>query len=48
MFASKIDQNQKKEHSEELSEFLLSNEKLIIKSEISRNGVIETQSFKIK
>ena len=40
--------NQNKEHSEELSEFLLSNEKLIIKSEISRNGVIETQSFKIK
>ena len=40
--------NQNKEHSEELSEFLLSNEKLIIKSEISRNGVIETQSFMIK
>ena len=40
--------NQKKEHSKELSEFLLSNGKLIIKSEISKNGVIETHSYKIE
>ena len=40
--------NQKKEHSKELSEFLLSNEKLLIKSEISRNGIIETHSYKIE
>ena len=39
--------NQKKEHSKELSEFFFSNEKIIIKSEISRNGVIETHSYKI-
>ena len=39
--------NQKKEHSKELSEFLLSKEELIIKSEISRNGVIETHSYSI-
>ena len=40
--------NQKTEHSKELSEFLLSNEKLLIKSEISRNGIIETHSYKIE
>ena len=40
--------NQKTEHSNELSEFLLSNEKLVIKSEISRNGIIETHSYKIE
>ena len=40
--------NQKTEHSKELSEFLLSNEKLLIKSEIPRNGIIETHSYKIE
>mgnify|MGYP003322732675 FL=1 len=40
--------NQKTEHSKELSEFLLSNGKLLIKSEISRNGIIETHSYKIE
>ena len=40
--------NQKTEHSKELSEFLLSNDKLLIKSEISRNGIIETHSYKIE
>ena len=40
--------NQKLQYSRERSEFLISSKKLIIKSQISRNGVIETQSYKIK
>tara|TARA_B100001250_G_scaffold409999_1_gene435545 strand:- start:1137 stop:1565 length:429 start_codon:yes stop_codon:yes gene_type:complete len=40
--------NQKPQYSRERSEFLISSKKLIIKSQISRNGVIETQSYKIK
>ncbi len=38
--------NKKKEHFRELSEFLLFNDTLTIKSRVSRNGVIETHSYK--
>ena len=39
--------NEKVEYKRELSEFLLSNDKLIIKSQLAANGIIETQYYKI-
>ena len=39
--------NEKAEHKRELSEFLLSNGMLIIKSSVAANGIIETQTYKI-
>ena len=38
--------NEKVEYKRELSEFLLSNDKLIIKSQIGANGIIETQYYR--
>ena len=38
--------NEKVEYKRELSEFLLSNDKLIIKSQIAANGIIETQYYR--
>ena len=39
--------NEKIEYKRDVSEFLLSNDTLIIKSQIADNGVIETQSYTI-
>ena len=39
--------NEKFEHKRELSEFQLSSGKLIIKSQIAANGIIETQYYRI-
>ena len=39
--------SEKVEYKRELSEFLLSNDKFIIKSQIADNGIIETQSYRI-
>ena len=39
--------NEKVEYKKELSEFLLSNDKLIIKSQIGNSGIIETQYYRI-
>ena len=39
--------NEKIEYKRDISEFLLSNDTLIIKSQIADNGVIETQSYTI-
>ena len=39
--------NEKIEYKRDISEFLLSNDTLIIKSQIADNGVIETQSYRI-
>ena len=38
--------SEKVEYKRELSEFLLSNDKLIIKSQIAANGIIETQYYR--
>ena len=40
--------NQREEYDKELSEFLLSADKLIIKSLVSTSGIIETQTYKIE
>lgn len=39
--------NEKVEYKREQSEFLLSGDKLIIKSQIAANGIIETQYYRI-
>ena len=39
--------NEKVEYKRELSEFLLSGDKLIIKSQIAASGIIETQYYRI-
>ena len=39
--------NEKNEYKRDQSEFLLSNDTLIIKSQIADSGVIETQSYTI-
>ena len=39
--------NEKIEYQKELSEFLLSNDTLIIKSQIADSGVVETQFYRI-
>ena len=40
--------NQREEYDKEISEFLLSADKLIIKSLVSTSGIIETQTYKIE